>query len=279
MKKRFFNTVNKSLGMYLVNCGYEDCCENFTCAPHYRGYYLIHYVIKGSGYFEVDGQKHFVEAGSIFIIHPKKLVTYYSPDPKNTWSFCWVGFSGNNAQFFLSEIGLDTDKYVYSLAKNNIASVVLECLSYIESVNSQVTQLTLNNYLLEVLNIIGNTILSVTKKNESDYLVEQAIQYIEYNYMNDISTTIIANFFSLDRTYFFRIFKRYTNISPSKYIISYRIKKATEFLKSNDYTISQIAAFVGINDIYYFSKLFKKEMGITPSQYRKTIKNTRKNKY
>ena len=101
--------------------------------------------------------------------------------------------------------------------------------------------------------------------------MERAVRYIEFNYMNDISPSSIAEFFSIDRTYFYRIFKSATGSSPESYIINYRIKKAADFLRSSSYSVGEIASFVGINDIYYFSKVFKKIKGISPSNYRKNM--------
>ena len=63
MRVEYFNKENSSLSLRVVNCGYEDCCENFVCRPHMREYFLIHYVVKGSGFYEMcirdryDGQE------------------------------------------------------------------------------------------------------------------------------------------------------------------------------------------------------------------------------
>ena len=94
MRKEFFNKKNITFDFFMINCGYEDCCPNFICSPHIRKYYLIHFVVKGTGYYEVNGKKHKISEGEIFIIYPGEIVTYYSTDIAATWSFCWVGFSG-----------------------------------------------------------------------------------------------------------------------------------------------------------------------------------------
>lgn len=269
MRKEFFNRRKPIFDLYMINCGYEDCYFDFSCAPHTRKYYLIHYVTKGCGFFEVGGEKHEVKAGDIFIIRPNELVTYSSPDTENTWSFCWIGFSGSNAKHYIEETGLRNVDNVFHLLSDEFLSVISNCLDYVESVHFEASQMLLNTYLLQALAIICKKIKTEPEKSKASYVVERAVRYIEYNYMNDISPSSAAKFFSLDRTYFYRIFKNSTGTSPVHYIMNYRIKKAAELLKSSSYSIGEIASFVGIHDIYYFSKLFKKVKGVSPSSYRK----------
>lgn len=269
MRKEFFNKKKPPLDLYMVNCGYEDCCLNFSCALHSRKYYLIHYVTKGCGFFEADGKKYRVKTGDIFIIHPNEKVTYYSPDTENTWSFCWIGFNGSSAEQYFKETGLKDNTAVFPLTNDEFLSVISNCLDYVESVNFEASQLLLNSYLINALSVICKRTKNKPEKGKTSHIVERAVRYIEFNYMNDITPGSIAAFFSIDRTYFYRIFKNATGSSPEHYIINYRIKKAADFLKSSDYSIGEIASFVGISDIYYFSKLFKKVKGVPPSVYRK----------
>jgi len=86
--------------------------------------------------------------------------------------------------------------------------------------------------------------------------------------MNEITAKDVSLHLSLERSYFYRIFKKYTGSSPEQYIIKYRIKKATELIRYNKYSVTEIAEYVGIKDIYYFSRLFKKVMGVSPSEYK-----------
>ena len=258
MRKEFFNKRKHLPDLYMVNCGYEDCCLNCLCKPHTRKYFLIHYVTKGYGFFEVNSKKYEVKTGDIFVIRPEEIVTYYSPDTENTWSFCWFGFSGSNALQYLEESGIKEGIDVLSLVQNELLSIILNCLEYVESVNFEASQLILNSFLVSALAVICKKINHKPQKYKSTHIVERAVRYIEYNYMNDISPSSISEYF-----------KKTTGSSPEHYIINYRIKKAADLLKSSGYSIGEIASFVGIDDIYYFSKLFKKVKGIAPSVYRK----------
>lgn len=268
MRKEFFNKTNLSQDIYMINCGYEDCCVNFYRVPHYRGYYLLHYVTKGNGYYEVNGQRHEIETGDLFLIKPNELVCYASPDINNTWSFCWIGFSGQNADFYAHECGLSSGQYVYSLRSNSFSSIISNCLNYLDSIQGEPSQLRLTSYLMQALSILENKSRHAPVKTTPADLVDCAVRYIEYNYMNKITIEGIADYLSIDRSYFYRIFKNATGGSPEHYIICYRIQKATEFLKTSTYSITEIATFVGIPDVYHFSKTFKNVVGISPSQYR-----------
>ena len=266
MRKEFFNSKNINLELYMINCGYEDCCINFVCAPHTRKYYLIHYVTRGSGYYEVNGEKHFVKSGEIFVIYPNQLVTYYSPNANDTWSFCWIGFSGKRAADYMKLTGITS--YTKQLKSQKFYSNIMSCMEYIEESKNSLSQLKLNSYLCNSLFLLSDN--SSPKKNKATEHVDRAVRYIEYNYMNEITPKDVCAYLNLDRTYFFRIFKKYTGSSPEKYIMSYRIKKSLDLLKNSSYSISEIAAFVGFKDVYYFSRLFKQTMEITPSGYRKS---------
>ena len=86
--------------------------------------------------------------------------------------------------------------------------------------------------------------------------------------MHDISVKSIAEQLNLDRSYFANIFKKDTGISPSQYIISYRMKKALHLLNSEKYSVSIIATSVGYSDLFTFSRSFKKFYGTPPQRYK-----------
>lgn len=265
MRREMFNIKAKDLNLYLINCGYEDCCTRFMCAPHIRKYYLIHYIVKGTGYYEVNGIKHSLSAGDAFIIRPEEPVTYYSPDPNNTWSFCWFGFSGKDASVWLKECNIDKETYILHPQNPALLSIIMNCIDYMENYNTNLNQVKLTEYLAAAL-------YSVSKQNKRKKInpasyADKAVKYIEYNYMCKISVSDIAMYLNIERSYFYRVFKKYTGSSPENYLIDYRIKKACELLKLKKYKVSEIASYVGIEDVYYFSRLFKKTVGVSPKKY------------
>jgi AraC family transcriptional regulator len=89
---------------------------------------------------------------------------------------------------------------------------------------------------------------------------------------NKLSMTEIAARVSMSYVHFNRRFTAYTGISPVQYLISARVKKSKELLLNTDLSISDIAEACGFDNHYYFSNTFKNGEGISPSSFRKLIR-------
>lgn len=100
-------------------------------------------------------------------------------------------------------------------------------------------------------------------------LLAEAIQYIEKNTSSELKVEEIAQRVYLSPNYFRKVFKEATGITPIEYINRIRISKACTLLKEEKLTISQVAEIVGINDLNYFSRLFKSIAGCSPSEFKK----------
>ena len=102
----------------------------------------------------------------------------------------------------------------------------------------------------------------------------QARDYIERNF-RDVSCTVksVADKVQIDRTYLYRLFKEETGFSVIEYINNCRIGRACTMLNNTDVQIKDVALSVGFSDQLYFSKVFRKLKGITPTEYRKKHAN------
>lgn len=107
------------------------------------------------------------------------------------------------------------------------------------------------------------------KLKDYSTLVRKVVNYINLNLVNDLSVQNLADLFYISPTYLARIFKKEVNYSIVEYINKQRIRRSTYLLKDSNLPINQISQIVGIHDFNYFSRLFKKHMNKTPSQYRK----------
>ena len=112
--------------------------------------------------------------------------------------------------------------------------------------------------------------------NKDDY-VKNAMQFIKEHFKEDISVDIVAQNIGLHRSYLYTLFQQYVGISICDYIIKVRIEVACDFLKHGNIPIKAIAMSVGYNPIT-FSRTFKKQMGITATEYQKSYFQSNKEK-
>lgn len=270
MRREIINAMPAELGVSLVSCGFEDCSEGFSVSLHKRDHYLIHCVTKGSGTVTVNDRTYLVKKGEIFVIRPDVPVSYSSLDPRETWSFAWVGFAGRDCDFYLRDIGISDDTVVKKANDNIFFAAVRNCVDYFDSTAGSPSQAKFTSFLLEALYSV-KTSRRPGSRLEPSSQVERALEFIEYNYMRGITASDVALQLSIDRTYFFRIFKARTGLSPEQYILKYRVEKAACLLKEDKHTVTEIASLVGVSDVYYFSKLFKKAVGQSPTEYKKAF--------
>ena len=93
---------------------------------------------------------------------------------------------------------------------------------------------------------------------------------MECYYATGITTSDVAYELKLDRTYFYKIFKKETGKSPSRFLTQLRIDKAKQLIDEN-MAFKNVASSVGIKDVYYFSTMFKHIVGISPKEYKKKL--------
>lgn len=141
--------------------------------------------------------------------------------------------------------------------------------------NTNLDKIELSNDFNELYNLIFNMIvdycdtISDHKLKYYSPLVKKVINHINLNLNNDLCVKDLADLFYVSPTYLARLFKKEVNSSIVEYINTQRIKQSTCLLKDSNLPIHQISQMVGISDYNYFSRLFKKYMNKTPSQYRK----------
>lgn len=112
------------------------------------------------------------------------------------------------------------------------------------------------------------------KPTVSSYLqeeIEYARQYFNEHYNEDISIEEYAQSCGMSVSWFLRNFKQVTMKSPMQYILNIRINNAVSLLETTDYNVTEISAIVGYDNPLYSSRIFKKQKGVSPSDYRKSL--------
>ena len=267
--KHSYKPLSKdTISLAVYNVGYQKCTPLYKWGAGVRDHYLIHHIIDGKGYYCACSKTYELKKGDTFIIYPNTEVSYWA-DANNPWEYYWVGFSGNDEEMLLKSTSFSPDLPVISINfGNKLKNAFLDIYNSKGNKNYQTIKMT--GYLYIALSIIikKSAVKEITDQNTK--YVRQAIDFIQYNYSSPVCVNDIALSVGISRSQLHRVFIDKLNMSPMKFLADVRIRKACYLLKNTDLSIKSISISVGFLDNLYFSKVFHKSKGISPSEYRKT---------
>ncbi len=110
-------------------------------------------------------------------------------------------------------------------------------------------------------------------KDNTTRNIKTILDYISANYMNPITIDELANSVNLSKHYFMRFFKKYMGMTCIEYINDYRLNLATELLLTTTKQITEVSTEIGITNLSYFNRIFKKKYHMTPKEYRYNVDN------
>lgn len=254
--------------------GYEECEPGHSYGPANRDHYLLHFISSGKGTFYAKNKSYSLSAGQGFLITPG-VITSYCADTSDPWTYSWIGFNGSNAEFYLAQTGLSAEHPVFLYRDSDSFSHIFSELKKLNRnmVTDQIRMIG-NLYMLLALLMENSTLLSIQGKaffSSKEEYVKNAAAYIQTNYSRKVTVDEIANYVRLNRSYFGMIFKELTGLTPQKFLIDYRIDKAKKLLSDMSMSIGDVSRSVGYDDPLAFSKIFKKNVGVSPNAYRKSI--------
>lgn len=259
--------------LYLCYCGFAECEPLHSFGPAVRPNYIIHFILKGKGFYRVGDNRYPLKAGDGFLILPDVL-TYYQADEKEPWTYLWVGFGGKNASQYLGDVGLGEGRMMFqSDSGEELKQIVLEMLKHRQS--SILTDFKLESLLYTFFSVLAKTAVVPKQKYrelENQY-IRRAVEFVQNNYPRKIKISDVADYVGITRSYLYTIFMKSFGVSPQEYLSNYRITRASELLTITDLTIEMVAASCGYDDPLVFSKAFKKIKGLPPTKFRKADRN------
>ena len=241
----------------------------YTYRPNGRQDFQILYVASGNTHFFLDGVNQVISAGSIVIFRPgePQLYKYFSKEHPEVY---WVHFTGYEAEKLLRDHNLWDKKVLRVRPSSDWKRLFLRMTHELQLRKELYPELLLNHLKELVLLLCRQVIEGEPESKKSNPEIEQAIRFFNENYASDIVMNQYAKDHNISISWFTRCFKQHTGMSPTQYLISLRIQNALSLLEST-YNISEIASVVGFHDPLYFSRLFKKQIGVSPERYRNQL--------
>ena len=256
----------------LYEIGIQRCAPSYSFGPIIRDRYILHYVFEGEGVLRIDGKELKVKSNSFFLLPPDVLVQYQA-DEKKPWQYAWIHFHGFKSTEIVRSIGMTRKEPVYVPIEENsqLKDAVINLIMYKENEYACI------GYMYILFDKINRWTRHVEKKAGTNLrtmnYMREAIQYINTKYCESIMVQQIADHCGVDRAYLSKIFKYATGNTLQEYLIQFRIKRAKQLLKDTDLSVKYVSYSVGYNDPFTFSKVFKKQEGVSPSVWRKNHNN------
>ena len=241
------------------------------------------YILTGKGKYIVEGNVYEVGAGDVIICNPGVKHQNIVVNPKEPTVEFFAGFTDFHFKNMpANSIVLKDGGYVLHTSSDTKREISKHCYDMIaeNSTNYVGKYFMLKAHLMQILLLMFREIAEISGPEQQrcnfesynkKYAVKKIINYLNENYENKISLDQIAHNMYLSPVYISKIFKEETGESPINYLIKIRLDKAKDILlNSESGSIKSIANRVGYEDVYHFSKLFKKYYGISPLYYKKT---------
>jgi AraC-like DNA-binding protein len=263
---------NAVLGqLYVTHIGYFP-----KASYHYREWKkgcpdnILIYCLRGKGWYEL-GKKRFEVGVNEFIIIPAiKDHLRYGADEKDPWTIYWIHFSGQDMDTFNRSFGIgmfdgpqpiifnEKGLQIWNMMYQNLA------MGYSKE-NLTNTNLCLYNFIATFLYPDRHV---NEKKQDARDLINDAILYMQSELHRQLTVEEMALKHGLSTSHFSNLFRKATGMPPLDYFIHLKLQKACLMLYNSDIRVKKIAEEIGYDDPYYFSRLFKKYMKVSPDQYR-----------
>lgn len=241
-----------------------------TWRPKGRIDYQLLYVASGKAHFYFNGKEQEVIAGHMVLFQPwqEQHYEYFAKDKPEVY---WVHFTGGDVKSILRrhEIPLDNPVF-YSGSSSTYAYLFKEMINELQTCCVGYQEL-LEMYLRQIFLLIKRNRME-RKPTVSSYIQEEmeyARRYFNEHYNEPINIEEYAQSRGMSVSWFLRNFKQITTMSPMQYILSIRMNNAVTLLETTDYNVTEISAIIGYDNPLYFSRIFRKQVGMAPSDFRK----------
>ncbi len=263
-EEKVFNEFENEIKLFY--CGKRVRSISHTYGPYNQDKYLIYFIKEGEAevFFE-NGVSINISEG-FFVNFPNSHTTYRCKE-NSAWSIKWIMASGNAIGKYLNLLGVTEENPYISLHESHKTEQIFDEMYDFFDKNSLSDKIYCISLIHRLFSALANDIDS-TKKYSTH--IHKAKKLIEENFTNsEFNVAVLSKMLSLHHNYFSLLFKKETGQTPIKFITECRLKSACKMLSFTDMLIKEIAMANGFSDELYFSRVFKKNFGMSPETYRK----------
>src|SRR5574344_1642300 len=288
-KYLIINERDTMFGLYVNTVGSQDIKAGAQYPPrnHPLGYffsaqegrvlheYQLVYITQGQGTFSNKNEKPTdIHSGMILFLQPGIWHTY-SPLSKTGWKEYFIGFNGDIADKLVKNSFFEKGNHVIDIGLNEEVVTLYTKAIEVAKADKTAVQQQLAGIAFHLIGLL----LSITKNKiyESDnwgQKIERSKIWMQENIASEIDLEKLASELNTSYSWFRKIFKDYTGYAPAKYYQELKLRKAKEWLAETNSSIKEIAYNLGFANSEHFFTVFKKNTGLTPTEFRNSSRNS-----
>lgn len=256
--------------LYITDIGYYPRAHfHHRKRPQGADQHILIYCLEGKGTVTLKKVSYSIQAGDCILL-PRKWAHEYSADEKEPWTIYWAHFLGNSSDEIVEKALKEWGGHKTFLPHSP------ERLEQFERIYQQLQRGYRSEYLaysnMNFWSFLSSCIYPGIHKpgqaNQQHDAVDQAIDYMNKNLDKMLTLQQMAAAVNLSQSHFSFLFKSSTGFPPIEYFNHLKVQKACQYLLFTSLRIKEVAMQLGMEDPYYFSRMFTKVMGVSPAQYR-----------
>ena len=249
----------------------NDCFTNFepfsydTYNSVGRDDYFLIYVTDGIFSTKINNTVFHLKKGAVVLYPPKYKYHFWGEPPSK---YLCAHFTGSHVERLLTDLGFPLEPFALENEFSPKIKTLFEKMIEQDITNAPFLQYSLSCLLEEIL----LTIATERVRSNDCRTFKKSIKYIHANFTEKIKIPDLAKLEGLSNSRYITLFSQEIGKTPSEYILGLRLARACDLLTTTNMEIRLVGADSGYSDQYFFSKIFKKHIGMSPQEYRKNSK-------
>lgn len=259
--------------LLLNSCGIEQIGEQSSIKgslrPNGRVDYHILYISQGVCNVKKRNEWQCAKAGSLILFRPHERQEYYFDTDRGSVSY-YIHFTGRDCEQILKQLGLyEID--IFDMGVNRGFEEIFERMLAEYAAKRYAYEYPCAAFLLQLLTVAARRLECAERliSVQNEDRIRHAIELISRRIARELLVEEVARECCMSVGYFAHLFRKSVGMSPYTYLTQLRLEKAKELLTYTDNPIGAVGKAIGYDDQNYFSRFFKKQMGVAPSEYRK----------